>query len=670
MTPRPTPKKFAAIMAVIGLLTVAAGSPAPALSPAKAKIGISLQAQPPWANAGDDAAFVLGLKGDLSGLEARAVIHTYITTRGGFERAVTGKRLGSVVGTAAAPADALTNSTLVVPLQNPGVPRDTLRVRVPMPRGGRAGVFPIELEVRDPETGDVYASLVTFLTIVSPLTGGPAVAERLSVGWIWPIASRAPIDPDGKPSSRLIDSVAPGGRLENIASALPNSEGISVTLQPEPATLEAWSEATKSSSQQTSFPRLREALGQQAPIAGPYSAIDMPSLVANGAAEIAIQAWSVGSETTKRIAETSADTIGDEPTIFTGALDANSIALLQAKGLTRAVVRSAALSNPGEINLTPAQPFTLLAGTASLPAIQTDDTLGAIFEAPGSPAIRAARLLAGLSVVALELPSQKRGVVIAGSKYWRPSTAALDSVSIGLRDNPLLKSVSIADLFSTIPAERNGNRPLIHRLAPVDTTRLPLPAASLVKTQQRITAFTSFAGSGEPATSALQHLLLAPNPTESRSANAAQLKASRQIMDNFIAKIGTPISRTLTLTSRKAEVPMSFQNDTGRPLTVRLLLESDRLTFPSGSNRIIELAPNNTTLQLAVISRSPGTFPLTLTVESVDGGIVIERTRITVRSSVVSGIGVLLTAAAGVFLLLWWVTHWRRSRKKSSVIPS
>jgi len=43
---------------------------------------------------------------------------------------------------------------------------------------------------------------------------------------------------------------------------------------------------------------------------------------------------------------------------------------------------------------------------------------------------------------------------------------------------------------------------------------------------------------------------------------------------------------------------------------------------------------------------------------------VIERTRITVRSSVVSGIGIALTATAGAFLVLWWVTHWRRSRRQ------
>ena len=660
MTPLSASKKFAALIAIIGLVVVAAGSGAHAASlPVKATI--SLKAQPPWANAGDDAAFVLGLRGDLTGLEARAVIHTYITTRGGFERAVTGKRLGSVVGTAAAPADALTNSTLLIPLQNPGLPRDTLRVRVPMPRGGRAGVFPIELEVRDPETGEVYASLVTFLTIVSPLIDGPAVAERLSVGWIWPIASKTPIDPNGKPSKRIVDAVAQGGRLENIAAALPNTEGLSITLQPEPATLKAWSEAAKDSASQNAFARVRSAIGIHESLSGSFSEINMPGLLANGLGEIASEEWIVGSETLKLIAGAEKDQL----TMFTNSLDANSIALLQGRGLKQAIVRTSALTNPGEINLTPAQPFTLLAGTASLPALQTDDTLGAIFEAPGSPAIRAARLLAGLSVVALELPSQKRGVVVAGSKHWSPSTASLNAVSAGLLSNPLLKSVSIADIFSTIPAERAGGRPLVHRLAPVDTTSVPLPAASLIKTQQRLVAFTSFAGPGEPANVALQNLLLAPNPTASRSANAAQLAASNQQMDAFIAKVGTPISRTLTLTSRRAEVPMSFQNDTGRPLTVRLLLESDRLTFPGGSDRVIDLAPNNTTLQVTIISRSPGTFPLTLSVESVDGGIVIERTRITVRSSVVSGIGILLTGAAGLFLVLWWVTHWRRTRKNA-----
>lgn len=650
------------------LLALIAGNAATSgvANAASRKISLSLQAQPPWANAGDDAPFVLGLRGDLAGLEARALIHTYITTRGGFERAVTGKRLGSVVGTAAAPADALTNSTLVIPLQNPGAARDTLRVRVPLPRGGRAGVFPIELEVRDPETGEVYASLVTFLTIVSPLTGGDAVAERLSVGWIWPIASKAPIGANAKPSKRLNDSVAPGGRLENIAAALPSAGGIAITLQAEPATLDAWAEATKDSDKPSSFARVRGALALHESLAGSYSEIDMPSLVANGAGALASQEWSVGSETLKRIAETSTD----RSTIFTGALDANSIALLQAYGLKRAIVRTASLNNLGEINLTPAQPFTLLAGTASLPALQTDDTLAAIFEAPGSPAIRAARLLGGLSVVALELPSQKRGVVIAGSRHWSPSTASLNAVSAGLLGNPLLKSVSIAELFSTIPPERNGSRPLVRRLAPVDTTTLPLPASALIKTQQRVKAFGVFAGGGEPANSALQHLLLAPDPTSSRIDNTAQLNASNQLMDDFISKVGIPISRTLTLTSRRAQVPMSFQNDTGRPLTVRLKLESDRLTFPSGTDRIIDLAPNNTTLQITMISQSPGTFPLTLTVESVDGGIVISRTRITVRSSVVSGIGLLLTVTAGLFLLLWWVTHWRRSRKNTAVVEA
>ena len=131
-----------------------------------------------------------------------------------------------------------------------------------------------------------------------------------------------------------------------------------------------------------------------------------------------------------------------------------------------------------------------------------------------------------------------------------------------------------------------------------------------------------------------------------------------------------PVSRTLTLTSRAGVVPLSFQNDTGQELPVRLRLRNDRLTFPDGNEQVLDLPPNNTTVQVRVTTSSPGSFPLLISVTSVDGRITIERTRITVRSSVVSGIGIALTATAGVFLVVWWVTHWRRSRRDRSGTPT
>ena len=172
------------------------------------------------------------------------------------------------------------------------------------------------------------------------------------------------------------------------------------------------------------------------------------------------------------------------------------------------------------------------------------------------------------------------------------------------------------------------------------------------------------AGNGTTTRQAQEHVLVAPSSTLSAAQGAAQLAAANAAMDSFIAKVRAPVSRTLTLTSRTGVVPLSFQNDTGQDLQVRLQLRSDRLTFPDGAEQILDLPPNNTTVQVRVNTTSPGSFPLLLSVTSVDGRIVIERTRITVRSSVVSGIGIALTATAGVFLVLWWVTHWRRSRRQ------
>ena len=102
-------------LGLLAALTFPVTSPAGA-APSRRGIGLSLRSQPAWASTGDDVPFGLSLRGELTGLELRAVIHTYITTRAGFERATTGSRLGGVVGTTAVPTDAAGITTLTIPL--------------------------------------------------------------------------------------------------------------------------------------------------------------------------------------------------------------------------------------------------------------------------------------------------------------------------------------------------------------------------------------------------------------------------------------------------------------------------------------------------------------------------------------------------------------------------
>ena len=69
------------------------------------------------------------------------------------------------------------------------------------------------------------------------------------------------------------------------------------------------------------------------------------------------------------------------------------------------------------------------------------------------------------------------------------------------------------------------------------------------------------------------------------------------------------VNSTITFTARKGAIPVTFLNETGQALRVRVHLDSDKLLFPDGDQRILDLPPRSTTVRFAVKTRSSGTFP-------------------------------------------------------------
>src|SRR5262249_31495304 len=127
---------------------------------------------------------------------------------------------------------------------------------------------------------------------------------------------------------------------------------------------------------------------------------------------------------------------------------------------------------------------------------------------------------------------------------------------------------------------------------------------------------------------------------------------------------GIPASATITVTSSRAEVPITVRNDTGIPLRVHLHFQSDKLLFPAGADRDVDLLAKNTTFRLPVETRSSGTFPVNITVTTTDSPTsTIEATQLRVRSTFVSGVGVFITAGAVLFLALWWGWDIRKRRR-------
>jgi hypothetical protein len=98
-------------------------------------------------------------------------------------------------------------------------------------------------------------------------------------------------------------------------------------------------------------------------------------------------------------------------------------------------------------------------------------------------------------------------------------------------------------------------------------------------------------------------------------------------------------------------------------------VSSDRLQFPDGASARADLTRRNTTLRFTVQARTSGTFPLEVTLRSPDGKVVLSRGRFTIRSRAASGVGVILSVSAVVFLVLWWTRHIVQARRARRVTP-
>jgi hypothetical protein len=143
----------------------------------------------------------------------------------------------------------------------------------------------------------------------------------------------------------------------------------------------------------------------------------------------------------------------------------------------------------------------------------------------------------------------------------------------------------------------------------------------------------------------------------------ATLKSIDLSIDAFISQIRVPRPSTITLTSQSGEIPLTFRNDTGRPVDVYLELSSAKLTFPEGATRTVRLDTRSTTVRVPVESRTSGTFPLQLSVMSADATLPVANSTFRVRSTAFSAVGIALMAGAAVFLVAWWGLHIRRNRR-------
>ena len=169
-----------------------------------------------------------------------------------------------------------------------------------------------------------------------------------------------------------------------------------------------------------------------------------------------------------------------------------------------------------------------------------------------------------------------------------------------------------------------------------------------------------------------QQLALSSGSTQltpaQREAYLAGVEADLQGQLSQITALG---QQTVTLTSASGKIPFSISNALDYPVRVSLNFQSPKLHFVNGNQQVVTIpAGQPAHLTIPVTVRASGAFPMQVTITSPDHGLAITHTRFDVRSTAISGIGLILTVAAGLFLALWWIRHARDTRRRRSLVAS
>lgn len=607
---------------------------------------VRLASQTAWVRPGDSFDLRLQVAGvpEPDRVDVVVTVHARVTSRSQFALTTRGSSLGSRIASTSArlssllPTDAA--GAILVRLGPPGLALT------------RTGVYPVEVALRE-RGGDVLDRLVTHLVFVATDD-----APRLRVVWVAvvhvpPAARQGPVATRGM--STLADSLAS-----------PAFASLPLTLAPTPETLDALARS-RHEGDRAVLEALRAAARGRQVLARPYVPVDVGALSRDGLGSLFAAEVRTGVAVATDVLGTRPDT---RSFLADAGLDAAGLASLRDLLVDRVVVPEAALA-PTPLQVTLAAPFVLEGDRNDrVAAAMADRGLAGHFRNGGDQVLAAHQLLADLATIWMDAPQRERGVVVLQPRSWVPSRAFLDAALSGLAASPVLEVVSLQELFAAVPpaSAARGGRLVRHLLAARDHQ---LPTAALGAASQRVQALqAALPADGHTRSELTRRLLVAASADLTARQARARIVGLGRFIDAVAARVVPPPSRTVTLTAREGEIPLTFQNRGPEPLTVAVRLRSDRLTFPDGAAFTLRLPPRNHTVRVAVEARTAGRFPLDVVVLAPGGDLTLAAARLEIRSTAASGVGIALSAGAGLFLVAWWARHLARGRRARRLVPA
>lgn len=404
-------------------------------------------------------------------------------------------------------------------------------------------------------------------------------------------------------------------------------------------------------------------------LALPYGGTDLSALVRHGADEEALRHVGDATGDVERLT-------GARPraqTLWPAApIDASTVGALRA-GISTVITQERYLDIDEDRQLTPEASRQLRAGQAGLVhALVPDPWIEqALEEATDARApLAAARVIAEIATAQLERPGlEGRGLLVAPPSRHTPSGR-----SVGL----LLDAIEMAgfaeltglDALEDITAERDLAAADLDYPSSVRGEELPAGyIRALRRARARIGSLTSMLTEDEELVATLDRQLLQAASAHFRG----DLADGRELIDGVAQSatqihdsVSVPEMAPVTLTAEESNLPVSITSRADVPLRVHITLQTPAFEVDDGPTREVDLQPNSTeVISFRVRAITPGgTSPVQVVVTDPDGVHELAVGAIVVRSTAFSLAGIIVTAAAALFLIaaLWKEITRRRER--------
>ncbi len=498
----------------------------------------------------------------------------------------------------------------------------------------------------------------SFVTWVVAVSGAQPVG--VNVTWVWQVAT-SPLGVDGALTDRTRNAFAEHGRLARVAAALDAAGSMPITVAASGETLTAWrATAQHDPGTARAFSNFQGAVRRVDPqfVLSPWVPLDVKAVNDAGFPNSVHDAFALESAAVHN----AVGVFPERSTAWLDHSDAATMQQLRGLGVEQLGLRDTELE-PVDAALEH-QRVTVAGSPIS---VLTDDSfLSGLLRGRDAAPLRMQRFIAATALLAYDQPQRRTGVVLASASEWEPDRAMIVAFARALHDDPLLHATTLSDSFAEVTRGNDGSGgPLVRQFARRTPRPFAVPTAALQATARSLLGYESLlVGPPDEQLAASQRSLLV---SMSALADPSDVLRRLGVIDTMVTDFSAGIhasARSVTVTAANTSIPITFTNDTGHAVRIRVRLLSNKLDQVHRSEDVTLPATGNHTASLAVHVKTSGRFVVSVLMTSIKGGLPIgQPARVTVNSRVFGSFGTWLTYGALAFLALWWAHHVFRRRR-------